>query len=118
MGLYDIINNLQKKSDSTKKKILAVLILLSFVALATLWTINFKNQLSTDFAANPLILEKDEESPQKKQLLGPLASIKNGLSLALADIKDKTSNFLSRTEELVGFPSGPKRPVYKLPIIQ
>jgi len=109
MGLYQFIESLQNKPEEQKKRILVLLTLISFVLLVGLWIISFNNQVS-------FVGQTTDEAPknQEDKMLGPLASLKNGLGLVFQDIKGKTSQFLSDTNELIRTPTK-QRPVYELP---
>lgn len=131
MGLYETLHKIQKKPENTKRKILVVLVLVSFLLLVGFWLITFKNQFRSE---QSFIFQSNEELGQKEkigsQLLGPVASLKEGFNFIFSDLVKITTNFFEEgkesKEEAAPFGDGrpdssgrevEERPVYRLPSI-
>ncbi len=104
MSLYDFVYNLQRKPDRVKKRILAVLLIVSFILLSIFWVLMFKKQVSqTAINSNKEI----ETVGGSQNLMGPAAAIIEGIKGLKSDISKKIGEFKS------GPPA--ERPVYELP---
>lgn len=124
MGLYESLDKLQQKPESTKRKILIVLILISFVLLAGLWATNLRKRIAGDTLLAPNTNETEDKS-SAAQVAGPLTSLKDGFLLIISDVRQKTSEFFAQTEEILKDQDLPEaiesetepeaRKIYKLP---
>jgi predicted PurR-regulated permease PerM len=119
MGLYEIVDDLQKKSEQTKKKILIVLVLIFFVLLIALWFTMFKKQIASNPILSPMAEDQggSTNKGQTAELLGPIESLRDGFGLVIDDIKEKTDEFFSQAENILGESKvgQENRPVYELP---
>lgn len=121
MSLYEVIDNLQKRPEQTRKKILVILVSVAFLLLLTLWFTTFKKQIANNQILNFMAEDQKDkinrEGENKAELLGPIESLKDGFGLVIEDIKEKTSEFFSQTENILGeLETGQKnRPIYELP---
>ena len=106
MSLYDFIYNLQRKPYKTKKRILAGLLVVSFILLSVFWVFMFKRQISRT-AINLGGLE-ETVGGNNQGLIGPAAAIIEG-------IKGLKSNISQKIEELKSASNKKERTVDELP---
>ncbi len=106
MSLYDFVYNLQRKPYKTKKRILAGLLIVSFIALSVFWVIMFRSQVTKA----PILSGGTEETlgGKDQNLLSPVAALIEGVKGLKSDISNKIG-------ELNIGPSEKERPVYELP---
>ena len=125
MGFYEFIKNLQEKPDAKKRRMLISLILVSFIILMAVLIIDLKGRMG----GNQFLIFGPEDSQDQEQekneildnVLGPVAAIKEGFELMIKDIKEKSDELFSETEN-ISQPIDQKerisleeRKVYKLP---
>lgn len=107
MGLYETIENLQNKSEGARRRILLLLLVISFVLLVSLWVFTIKKQVVNQNGSLFGVVPDNQKgtSDKNKQsnsgLLEPLASLKEGLSVVISDIKNATVEALSSNEEVL-----------------
>jgi cytoskeletal protein RodZ len=108
MSLYDFVYNLQRKPDRIKKRILIVMLVVSFILLSAFWVFMFKRQVSqTTTYSNS---ETETVGGDKQNIIAPAAAIIEGLKGLKSDISEKISAFKSTSNK-------EERPVYELPVL-
>lgn len=109
MSLYNFLYNLQRKPYQTRKKVLAGLLIFSFLALAAFWVITFKKQVAEG-------LNGSEESGaavlgENEKLLSPVAALIDGFKGFKDDIVKKVGEYKAGLNTA----DNSARPVYELP---
>lgn len=112
MSFYDFLYNLQRKPYQTRKKVLAGLLIFSFLALAAFWVTTFKKQVSEGLDTS----EKSVSSNilgENEKLLSPAAALVDGFKGFKDDIIKKVGEY---KESLNTADNESIRPIYELPI--
>lgn len=112
MSFYDFIYNLQRRPYQTRKKVLAGLLVFSFLILAVFWVVAFKGQVSgglntSEKSASSNILGENEK------LLSPAAALIDGFKGFKNDIIKKVGEY---KESLNTADNESVRPIYELPV--